>query len=147
MTTPEIDYRALFAATPSPYLVLGPDLVIVDVNYAYLQATGRTSEDLIGQYIFDAFPDNPADPDADGVRNLSDSLHRALTSREPDTMALQKYDIRRPEADGEGLRQGDAELAQDGHRQFLHEPLVPVHDREPGTAGQGQGRAQAPLQA
>lgn len=93
MTTPEIDYRALFAATPSPYLVLGPDLVIVDVNDAYLQATGRTSEDLIGQYIFDAFPDNPADPDADGVRNLSVSLHRALTSREPDTMALQKYDI------------------------------------------------------
>lgn len=93
MTTPEIDYRALFAATPSPYLVLGPDLVIVDVNEAYLQATGRTREDLIGQYLFDAFPDNPADPDADGVRNLSDSLHRALTSREPDTMALQKYDI------------------------------------------------------
>ncbi|MDQ0938722.1 serine phosphatase RsbU (regulator of sigma subunit) [Streptomyces sp. V1I1] len=30
MTSPEIDYAALFADTPSPYLVLGPDLVIVD---------------------------------------------------------------------------------------------------------------------
>ncbi|MET7718353.1 SpoIIE family protein phosphatase [Streptomyces sp. NPDC005407] len=93
MTSPEIDYAALFADTPSPYLVLGPDLVIVDVNRAYLQATGRSHDDLVGQYLFDAFPDNPADPDADGVRNLNASLHRVLASRKPDTMALQKYDI------------------------------------------------------
>ncbi|GAA5034202.1 PP2C family protein-serine/threonine phosphatase [Streptomyces siamensis] len=93
MTSPEIDYAALFAATPSPYLVLGPDLVIVDVNGAYLEATDRTRENLLGQYIFDAFPDNPSDPDADGVRNLGASLHRVLESGKPDTMALQKYDI------------------------------------------------------
>ncbi|NUK81447.1 SpoIIE family protein phosphatase [Streptomyces lunaelactis] len=93
MTTPQIDYVALFAATPSPYLVLGPDLVVVDVNDAYLRATGRTRDELVGQYIFDAFPDNPADPNADGVRNLSASLHRVLATRKPDTMALQKYDI------------------------------------------------------
>jgi serine phosphatase RsbU (regulator of sigma subunit) len=91
--TPKIDYQALFAATPSPYLVLGPDLVIVDVNESYLRATGRSREDLVGQYLFDAFPDNPADPDADGVRNLNASLHRVLRSKEPDTVALQKYDI------------------------------------------------------
>ncbi|MEU8489005.1 SpoIIE family protein phosphatase [Streptomyces sp. NPDC048641] len=88
-----IDYQALFSATPSPYLVLRPDLVIIDVNDAYLRATGRSRQDLVGQYLFDAFPDNPADPTADGVRNLSASLHRALQSKQPDTMALQKYDI------------------------------------------------------
>ncbi|GAA3478875.1 PP2C family protein-serine/threonine phosphatase [Streptomyces yanii] len=93
VTTPRIDYQALFAATPSPYLVLGPDLVIIDVNRAYLTATGRTREGLVGEYVFDAFPDNPADPNADGVRNLNASLRRALSSREPDTMAVQKYDI------------------------------------------------------
>ncbi|MGV9346972.1 PP2C family protein-serine/threonine phosphatase [Streptomyces spiralis] len=89
----QVDHAALFAATPSPYLVLGPDLVIVDVNRAYLEATGRTRDDLLGQYIFVAFPDNPDDPDADGVRNLKASLHRVLAMRRPDTMALQKYDI------------------------------------------------------
>ncbi|MEV5546483.1 SpoIIE family protein phosphatase [Streptomyces sp. NPDC052309] len=88
-----VDHAALFAATPSPYLVLGPDLVIVDVNRAYLEATGRTREDLLGEHIFTAFPDNPADPEADGVRNLGASLHRVLVSGRPDTMGLQKYDI------------------------------------------------------
>lgn len=88
-----MDHAALFAATPSPYLVLGPDLVIVDVNRAYLEATGRTRNDLLGQHIFQAFPDNPNDPDADGARNLNASLHRVLATRKPDTMALQKYDI------------------------------------------------------
>ena len=88
-----MDYAALFAATPSPYLVLGPDLVIVEVNQAYLEATGRTRKNLLGQFVFDAFPDNPADPTADGVRNLNASLHRVLASRRSDTMALQKYDI------------------------------------------------------
>ncbi|GLX50296.1 hypothetical protein Shyhy01_32460 [Streptomyces hygroscopicus subsp. hygroscopicus] len=97
----QVDHAALFADTPSPYLVLGPDLVIVDVNRAYLRATGRTREDLVGQHVFQAFPDNPADPNADGVRNLSVSLHRVLATRRPDTMALQKYDI--PVADRPGV--------------------------------------------
>ncbi|MEU5985165.1 SpoIIE family protein phosphatase [Streptomyces sp. NPDC047434] len=91
--TLEIDYRALFAATPSPYLVLAPDLVIVDVNHAYLRATNRSRDDLLGMYLFDAFPDNPADPDADGVRNLGASLGRVLATGRMDTMAVQKYDI------------------------------------------------------
>jgi serine phosphatase RsbU (regulator of sigma subunit) len=88
-----VDYAALFAVTPSPCLLLDPDLMIVDVNEAYLRATGRTAEELIGQHIFAAFPDNPEDPHASGVKNLSASLHRVLAYREPDTMALQKYDI------------------------------------------------------
>ncbi|MFD3458037.1 PP2C family protein-serine/threonine phosphatase [Streptomyces sp. NPDC058691] len=91
--TPEIDYAALFAATPSPYLVLDPGLMIVGVNQAYLEATERTREDLLGRHIFDAFPDNPADPQADGVRNLSASLNRVLAFRTSDTMAPQRYDI------------------------------------------------------
>ncbi|MGW3045770.1 PP2C family protein-serine/threonine phosphatase [Kitasatospora sp. NPDC001159] len=89
----ELDYAALFAGTPSPYLVLDPELVIVEVNRAYLEATRRTRDDLVGTYLFEAFPDNPADPEAQGAGNLEASLQRVLASREPDTMALQKYDI------------------------------------------------------
>lgn len=89
----EIDYQALFYVTPSPFLVLTPDLIIADVNAAYLQATGRDRDDLLGQYVFDAFPDNPADPAADGMRNLSASLNRVLETGERDIVAPHKYDI------------------------------------------------------
>jgi PAS domain S-box-containing protein len=89
----DLDYKAMFAATPSPYLVLSPDLVIVDVNDAYLRATGWSGQDMVGLHLFDAFPGNPQDATADGVRNLDASLHRVLQSRRPDTMAVQKYDI------------------------------------------------------
>ncbi|MFF4960006.1 PP2C family protein-serine/threonine phosphatase [Streptomyces sp. NPDC001222] len=89
----DMDYAALFAATPSPYLVLARDLVIVEVNEAYLSATRSTRQALIGQHILEALPGNPAEPDADGVRNLKASLHRVLVTGEPDTMAVQRYDV------------------------------------------------------
>jgi light-regulated signal transduction histidine kinase (bacteriophytochrome) len=43
------------------------------------------------------FPDNPDDPDATGTSNLRASLNRVLQNAGPDTMAIQKYDVRRPD--------------------------------------------------
>ncbi|BBA95589.1 putative magnesium or manganese-dependent protein phosphatase [Actinacidiphila reveromycinica] len=96
MTAPRIDFRAVFAVTPSPYLLLAPDFVVAEVNDAYLRVTGRTREEVMGRDIFQVHPDNPADPAADGVRNLRASLGRVLRSKRPDTMAVQKYDIPAP---------------------------------------------------
>ncbi|MFF9090406.1 PP2C family protein-serine/threonine phosphatase [Streptomyces sp. NPDC014991] len=88
-----MDYTAVFAALPSPCLMLGTDLVIADANRAFGEVTGRNRAELVGQYLFDAFPDNSADPEADGVATLKASLHRVLSSGQTDHMALQKYDI------------------------------------------------------
>ena len=46
------------------------------------------------------FPDNPADLGATGTRNLRLSLERVLHYKIADTMAVQKYDIRKPESEG-----------------------------------------------
>ncbi|WP_314172516.1 PP2C family protein-serine/threonine phosphatase [Streptomyces winkii] len=93
VTGSEIDYAALFAAMPSPKLVLDPKLTIRDANRAYLRATGRSRDDLVGKYLFDAFPPNPSDPENDGPEKLASSLCRVLELRRTDTMALLKYDI------------------------------------------------------
>ncbi len=90
-------YRKLFDAAPGPYLILAPDLTIVGVNEAYLRATLTRREEIVGRGIFDVFPDNPDDPAATGVQNLGASLRRVLAHQRPDTMAVQKYDIRRPD--------------------------------------------------
>ena len=100
-----IDFEVLFKALPGLYLVLRPDLTIAAVSDAYLNATMTRREDILGQGIFDIFPDNPDDPTADGVRNLRESLQRVLTLRRPDSMAVQKYDVKRPAAAGGGFEE------------------------------------------
>jgi signal transduction histidine kinase len=82
------------------YLVLAPDFTIVGVSQAYLSATMTRREDIIGHGIFEIFPDNPADHAATGVSNLKASLELVARDRVPDTMAVQKYDIRKPESEG-----------------------------------------------
>ena len=93
--TADIDFTAFFDATPSPYLVLDTDLVIRYVNTAYLKATGRTREDLVGRHFFDALPENPGAPD-EAERGSKASLRRVLDTGVPDTLVLQRYDISAP---------------------------------------------------
>lgn len=99
---PSSDYRLLFEAGPDPCLVLDRSLLIVSVNDAYLRATGTRREEIIGHGIFEVFPDNPAEPDATGVRNLNASLQRVLREGVTDVMAIQKYDIRKPQWEEDG---------------------------------------------
>lgn len=100
-----LDYQALFESAPGLYLVLSTDLKIIAVSNAYLQATITVREKIIGRYMFDVFPDNPDDPAATGTRNLNASLQRVLKNKTADTMAIQKYDIRRPETEGGGFEE------------------------------------------
>jgi PAS domain S-box-containing protein len=100
-----IDFRALFEAAPGLYLVLTPGLEIVAVSDAYARATMTRRQDILGRGLFEVFPDNPDDPTATGTANLRTSLDRVLRNRTPHAMALQKYDIRRPEAEGGGFEE------------------------------------------
>ena len=102
---PGPDFRLLFESAPGLYLVLNLDLRIVAASDAYIRATMTTRGGIVGRNLFDVFPDNPDDPSATGVRNLSDSLERVRRLREPDTMAVQKYDIRRPASEGGGFEE------------------------------------------
>ena len=93
------DFRVLFESAPGLYLVLTPDLKIAAVSGAYLRATMTEREQILGRDIFEIFPDDPADPAADGVRNLQASLERVLAHGAADTMAV-PIDIRRPDSEG-----------------------------------------------
>lgn len=93
MTLTSIDYAAVYRDIPTPILLLTPESVIAAANEAYLQATGRTRQELVGRELFAAFPDNPGDPYATGVRDISRSLARVLATGKPDAISVQKYDI------------------------------------------------------
>ncbi|PJZ76575.1 hybrid sensor histidine kinase/response regulator [Leptospira neocaledonica] len=97
------DFRILFESVPGLYLVLSPELKIIAVSDAYLNATRTERDKILGRGIFEVFPDNPDDPEATGVSNLRSSLLRVLETKAPDTMAVQKYDIQLPEEEGGGF--------------------------------------------
>ena len=92
MTGPQVDYAAVYRQLPTPVVLLTPELVVADANEAFLRTMGRTREQLLGRNIFDAFPDDPSDPGATGVRN-SIALRRVLVTGEPDALEFQKYEI------------------------------------------------------
>ena len=75
----DVRYQRLFESAPGLILVLAPDpaLTILAATHAYLRATMTTRESILGRGLFDVFPDNPADADATGTRNLAASIARA----------------------------------------------------------------------
>jgi len=99
------DFRTLFESAPGLYLVLTPDLKVVAASDAYLRATMTERDQILGRDLFDVFPDNPDDAGATGTRNVRASLERVRETRAADVMAVQKYDIRRPESEGGGFEE------------------------------------------
>src|ERR1051325_7625822 len=98
----ESEFRRLFQSAPGLYLVLLPDLLftIVTASDAYLNATMTKREEILGRRVFDVFPNDPDDPTATGEENLRASLHWVLKQKAPNAMAIQRYDIRKPAAEG-----------------------------------------------
>ena len=88
--SPEITYRRIFANAPQGYLLLAPDLTILEANSAYLQATMTDAAAIVRRSVFDVFPDNPGDPDANGVRNMAASFEAVLRTKRPHVMPVQR---------------------------------------------------------
>jgi PAS domain-containing protein len=88
-----------FAGSPQAYLLLdpGPGLHIVKANAAYAAATMIDPVAVLGQELFDVFPDNPNDPLADGMSQLLRSLQIAAGTGSRHRMRLQRYDVRNAE--------------------------------------------------
>ena len=95
-------FSRLFEASPAPLLVVGTDaprFTIREVNSAYLAATMRRREDVVGRAIFDAYPDQPQDTGA--AAQLRASFERVLASRQSDCLPDLRYDIARPDGSSE----------------------------------------------
>src|SRR5579863_557880 len=97
-----LDYQRIFSGTPALIVLLKPDsaFTILDASDEYLRATNTQREHIIGRGLFEVFPDNPEEMGASAAANLRASLGRVLSTRRASTMAVQKYDVRRPESQG-----------------------------------------------
>jgi PAS domain S-box-containing protein len=89
------ELNSLFESLPGSYVVLTPSLKIVAVSDAYLKSTLTTREGLLGHDLFDMFPENPNDLEADAIVHTRASMDRVLQNAAPEVMAIQKHDVRR----------------------------------------------------
>ena len=94
-----------FETVPDLYLIISPDLILLNASNAYLEATFTSREHLVGKHIFEAFPDNPEHVDADGVSKVRSSLEYVLKHKTPHKMAVQRYDVPRPAHLGAGFEE------------------------------------------
>jgi hypothetical protein len=88
------DHLRVLHSLPHAYLVLSPDLTIIDANPTYCRLTFADPDVIMGRDVFRVFPDNPGDPEASGVRNLKTSLKTVLATKHIHRMRWQRYDVR-----------------------------------------------------
>ena len=93
----------VFAALPGAFVLLTPELRIVAVSDAYLASVLTTREQLLGQYLPDAFPGEPGTPEGDTMTSLRASLQQVLATGQPQAMPVQPYRLRDPAAPGATL--------------------------------------------
>ncbi len=94
------DFQALFTLSPNPYMLLDRELRFVAANEAYLRVTASRLEQLRGRYVFDAFPNDPDDPNNRSARLLHESFSRVLATGAPDALALIPYRVPRQTPEG-----------------------------------------------
>jgi len=110
-----LDFNAVFAASPNPYMLLDRELRYVAANPAYLKATSSRLEELVGRYVLEAFPDDKANPGGNAARLLA-SLRKVLQSGQGDVLPLIPYRI--------PVREGDREVLQEHFWSATHTPLL-----------------------
>ncbi|MCR5889313.1 PAS domain-containing protein [Hymenobacter sp. J193] len=97
---PPASLLSVIQALPDATLLLSAELRIVAVSDTYLAATLTRREDLLGRPVFEAFPDNPAHPEAHAVLNVQASLRQVLETRQPHQMDRLRYDVPDPDHPG-----------------------------------------------
>lgn len=127
-----VDFEELFAGLPTPYLVMTPDLVIVEANRAYLELLGRTREELLGRPVFEAFPPAPDALDEEGRNPLEISFLRARETGRPDVMPQYQYDVLDPDTGELAERHWSLTsaplLGPDGRTQLILQRVEDVSD-------------------
>jgi len=102
MTVSSSIFESVFNNDPDGHYLLSPapEAVILAVNDAFLAASGRTREELVGTSLFVAFPGNPDDPADTSEAELRASLARVLASGKRDSLPGVRYPIAVTLADG-----------------------------------------------
>ncbi len=97
---PKTDFEAIFRASPYPYMVMSKDLIIMSANDAYLKIVDRSEAELVGLSLFEAFPENPDDPNSTNTQLLKDSINTAIAIGKPHNTPFIRYAVEKKTSKG-----------------------------------------------
>ena len=95
----------MFESLPGAFAVLDPDLRIIAVSDAYLEVTMTTRTGILGRALFEVFPDDPDAPQRDTFAAVRASFDRVRRDLVAEPVAVQRFPIRRPKAEGGGFEE------------------------------------------
>ncbi|HET8865800.1 MAG TPA: PAS domain S-box protein [Gracilimonas sp.] len=87
----------IFKASPTPTSIVLPDdpkFTFVQVNEAYTKMTQTKAEELIGNSLFESFPENPDEIKPTGVERLRNSFRKVIAEKQQHRMESIRYDIK-----------------------------------------------------
>jgi PAS fold len=87
-----IEESGWFRTRWAPYLLLDADLRIRALNDSYERVSEHPRDSLVGRFLVDVFPDNPADPEADGVARAVASIDRVFRRGARHWLGIQRHD-------------------------------------------------------
>ena len=99
ISTGDFDFERLFAHLPASFYVLDETLRFAHMNDAYLRDVNRARDDLLGRYVFDAFPET-----GERLRLFKEGLERALAGESNDVLR-QRYTMQVSDDPADGVRE------------------------------------------
>jgi PAS domain S-box-containing protein len=91
----QLDYRKLFESAAGLYVVFDRELRIVAASDAYLRATQRRREEIMGRTLFEAFPENP--DAAESAHGVAREMYGRIFAGSPtETLNMKRYDLPLP---------------------------------------------------
>jgi signal transduction histidine kinase len=109
-----------------------PRWTILAVNDVYVALTHKTRDGLVGQPLFEAFPQSRETDAEGGTHNVEDSLVKAVAG-ETNLLPVQRYDIR-PEDGTEGFVERWWQLSSSPLRDASADVVAVLHEIENVTA-------------
>ncbi len=100
VTRAGLDFEGMFRTGPAATVIVLPDTPhyhITDLNEAFLTATRKRRDELLGRPLFEALPTEPDDPTATGLMHVRHSLDTVVRTRRPHTIAALRYDLPAPD--------------------------------------------------
>src|SRR5262249_51203096 len=87
---------SLASGADAAVMLLDRDLRIRGLNDSYEVISMRQRDEMLGEFVYDVFPDDPSDSQANGSSRLAASVESAMRANGIDTMPIVRYDITDP---------------------------------------------------